>query len=121
MSEAAIPETITDKVNAILATIPASQQAAASALLAEYGPQLLSMAASQAMGYLKRLVAGDIMAAVDLLASLSDGELIVRVKQNTARWEAVAGFNVAQEEMKNNIAIKAAPVLASILFAIIGL
>lgn len=118
---APVPETLAGKIDAILAVIPEAQRPAAGALLVEFGPQLLSMATVEAMGYLRRLVAGDVMAAADLLASLSGDELLVRVKANTARWEAVAGYNAAQAELRTSIAVKSAPVLASILFAIVGL
>lgn len=114
-------ETLADKISAIMAVIPEAQRPAAGALLAEFGPQLLAMATTEAMGYLRRLVAGDVMAAADLLASLSGDELLVRVKANTARWESVAGYNAAQADLRTSIAVKAAPVLATILFAIIGL
>ena len=105
----------------LLLKIPESQRAAATNILAEYGPRFLEMAQEDAWDYLRRLMAGDIAAVSELDAKLSDDDFIAKVKTNTARWENVANYNVVRENLKNEILLRMAPIVASILAAMVGL
>lgn len=123
MSELTTPMTgtIKEKVDALLSVIPENQRDAAAALLIEFGPKLFTMTTQAAMNALKRLAAGDLEVAVELLLGQSDDEFLTRVRANTARWQAVEGFNIAQDAMKTSFIMKAAPVLVAILAAFVGL
>ena len=112
---------IKEKIDALLERIPPEQKLAAAALLAQYGPRLFDMALDDAWGYLRRLMNGDLDAAAELDAQLTDAEFIARVKANTARWEAVAGSNRVRDELRNELLLRLAPVVASILAGLVGL
>jgi hypothetical protein len=105
---------------ALLAKIPTAQQQAA-ALIIQYGPRLFEMAQDDAWMYLRRLMAGDLDVVAELDAKLSDDAFIAKVKANTARWEAVANYNVVRNNLKNEILLKLAPIVLSILAAMVGL
>ena len=107
------------KLADLLAKIPTDKQAAAGSLIAYYGPQLLNMAVADAAAYLKRLLAGDLNVVTELDASLSTDEWLSKVKANTARWENVAQYNIVRNNMTNEFLLKAAPILASILLALV--
>jgi len=109
------------QVENLLALVPVGQRDAAAALLAQYGPRLFEMAKADALAYLRRLMAGDLQVVLELDAKLSDDEFIAKVKANTARWEAVANYNVVREDLKNEILLKMAPVVLSVLAALVGL
>lgn len=106
---------------ALLASIPDTQKQAAASLLTQYGPRLFQMALADAWVYLRRLLAGDLEVVAELDLKLSDDAFIAKVKTNTARWENVAAYNKLREDMKNEMLLKLAPVVVSILFALVGL
>jgi hypothetical protein len=105
----------------LLKLVPEAQRQAASALVAQYGPRLLEMAASDAWAYIRRLQAGDIMAAADLDAKLSDDQWLAGVATNTAAWEAVANYNVVRQGLRNEFLLRVAPLVLTILLALVGL
>ena len=107
------------KLTDLLAKVPADKRDAAGSLIAYYGPQLLNMAVADAAGYLKRLLAGDLNVVTELDAGLSTDEWLAKVKANTARWENVAQYNIVRSNMTNEFLLRAAPVLASILLALV--
>ena len=105
----------------LLAKVPDAQRQAAAALLAQYGPRLFDMAQADAWQYLRRLMAGDIEVVAELDSKLSSDEFVAKVKANTARWEAVAQYNKVREDLKNEILLRLAPVVLSLLAALVGL
>ena len=96
-----------------------ASEVGSASLIAYYGPQLLNMAVADAAAYLKRLLAGDLNVVTELDASLSTDEWLAKVKANTARWENVAQYNIVRNNMTNDFLLKAAPILASILLALV--
>jgi len=110
-----------ERIQQLLARVPEEQRQAAVALLAEYGPRLFDLAQEGAWQYLRRLMAGDIEAVAELDSKLSSDEFVAKVKVNTARWEAVASYNKVREDLKNELLLRIAPVVASILAALVGL
>jgi hypothetical protein len=112
---------IAQQVNDLLSQIPAAQRNAASLVIAQYGPRLFDMAKEDAWAYLRRLMAGDIDAAAELDAKLSDAEWLSRVTANTARWESVANYNKVREDLKNEIILRLVPIVGAILAALVGL
>ena len=112
---------LNQRVQELLARIPEDQRQAATALLAEYGPRLFELAQEDAWQYLRRLMAGDIEAVAELDSKLSNEEFVAKVKSNTARWEAVAHYNKVREDLRNELLLRIAPVVASILAALVGL
>jgi len=111
----------TGTTSALLARVPESQRKAAAALIAQYGPRLFEMAQEDAWTYLRRLMAGDLDVVTELDAKLSDDAFIAKVKSNTAKWETVANYNVVRNNLKNEILLKLAPIVLSILAAMVGL
>ena len=105
----------------LLSRIPADKRQAAGNLVAQYGPRLFSMAQEDALAYLRRLMAGDLDVVSELDGKLSDEQFIAQVKANTARWEAVASYNKVREDLKNEMLLRLAPVVLSILAALVGL
>ena len=110
-----------DKVGDLLAKVPEDQRAAASALLAEYGPRFFDLAQEDAWQYLRRLMAGDLAVVAELDSKLSDDEFIAKVKANTARWANVARYNKVREDLKNELLLRLAPIVLSVLAAMVGL
>jgi hypothetical protein len=109
------------KAAAILAMVPAAQRPAASDLLTQWGPKFFEMSVADAWSYLRRLLAGDLDAAAELDASLSDADFLAKVKANTARWQSVESYNVVRAQMVNEFLLKLAPIVLSILLALVGL
>ncbi|MFA6134552.1 MAG: hypothetical protein WC869_11110 [Phycisphaerae bacterium] len=112
---------INQQVADLLAKVPDTQRQAAAALLAQYGPRLLDMAQADAWQYLRRLMAGDIEVVAELDSKLSNDQFVAQVKANTARWEAVAQYNKVREDLKNEILLRLAPIVLSLLAALVGL
>ena len=112
---------LTDKAQMLLAKVPEAQRQAATALLAEYGPRFFELAQEDAWQMLRRLMAGDIEVVAELDAKLSDDAFIAKVKANTARWENVAQYNKVREDLKNEILLRLAPIVLSVLAAMVGL
>ena len=110
-----------ERLSGLLSKIPSGQRPAASALLAQYGPRLLSLAVEDAWGYIRRLLAGDIEAAAELDDLLTDDEFIQKVKENTKQWAGVAEYNVTRARLRFDFGLKVAPVLLAILLALVGL
>mgnify|MGYP000029445101 CR=1 FL=1 len=110
-----------ERIQQLLARVPEEQRQAAAALLAEYGPRLFDLAQEDAWQYLRRLMAGDLDVVAELDGKLSNDEFIAKVKSNTARWESVARYNKVREDLKNELLLRIAPVVASILAALVGL
>ena len=110
-----------ERIQQLLARVPEERRRAAAALLAEYGPRLFDLAQEDAWQYLRRLMAADIEAAAELDARLSSEEFIAKVKANTARWEAVARYDKVRADLQNELLLRIAPVVASILAALVGL
>ncbi|MCG3181839.1 MAG: hypothetical protein BIFFINMI_04274 [Phycisphaerae bacterium] len=112
---------LNQRVADLLARIPDTQKQAATALISQYGPRLFDLAQEDAWAYLRRLLAGDLDAVAELDGRLSDDQFIAKVKTNTARWEAVANYNKVRQDLKNEILLKIAPVVLSLLAALVGL
>lgn len=112
---------LNDQIQALLAKVPDSQRQAASELLAEYGPRFFELAQEDAWQWLRRLLAGDLDAAAELDAKLSDGQFVAKVKTNTARWENVAGYNQVRDELRNELLLRLAPVVLNLLAGLVGL
>jgi len=112
---------LTDKAQVLLAKVPEAQRQAAAALLTEYGPRFFELAQEDAWQMLRRLMAGDIEVVTELDAKLSDDAFIAKVKANTARWENVAQYNKVREDLKNEILLRLAPIVLSVLAAMVGL
>lgn len=112
---------LNQRVQDLLARIPDSQKQAATALISQYGPRLFDLAQEDAWAYLRRLLAGDLDAVAELDGRLSDEQFIAKVKTNTARWEAVANYNKVRQDLRNEILLKIAPVVLSLLAALVGL
>ena len=112
---------LTDKAQVLLAKVPEAQRQAAAALLTEYGPRFFDLAQEDAWQMLRRLMAGDIEVVTELDAKLSDDAFIAKVKANTARWENVARYNKVREDLKNEILLRLAPIVLSVLAAMVGL
>ena len=109
------------KAAAILALVPEGQRQAAGDLLAQWGPKFFAMSVQDAWQYLRRLLAGDLDAVAELDASLSDDAFLAKVKANTARWQNVANYNVVREQMRNEFLLRLAPIVLSLLAALVGL
>jgi hypothetical protein len=109
------------QISELLARIPDSQKQAAGQLLAQYGPRLFELAQADAWAYLRRLLAGDLDAVSELDAKLSNEAWLAGVKANTARWESVARYNQVRADLKNEILLRIAPVVLSILAGLVGL
>ena len=111
----------TEKVEALLALIPEALRAAATDLIAAYGPRLWDMAKEDAWQYIRRLMAGDLEAAIELDSKLTTDEFIAKVKTNTARWANVAEYNRVRAEMSKEFTLRVAPLALTILLALVGL
>jgi hypothetical protein len=105
----------------LLAKIPPEDVSAAKAVLSQYSTTLLQMTQESAWGYIMRLMEGDLTAVSDVLAQMSDEAFILRVKQNTARWQNVARYEEFVKTVENKVLVAVAPVLLSILLALVGL
>lgn len=105
----------------LLAKIPPEEVAAAKAVLTEYAPILLQMTQEAAWGYIKRLMEGDLGAVSEVLSQMTDDAFVLRVKQNTARWQNVARYEEFVKTAENKVLVAVAPVLLSVLLALVGL
>ena len=109
------------QIQNLLAHVPEGQRQAAGALLAQYGPRFFELAQEDAWQYLRRLMAGDLDVVAELDGKLSNDEFIARVKANTARWESVANYNKVRDDLKNEILLRLAPIVLSVLAGLVGL
>ena len=109
------------RIQNLLATVPEPQRQAAAAMIAQYGPRLFELAREDAWQYLRRLMAGDLDVVAELDGKLSDDQWIARVKANTARWESVANYNKVRNDLKNEILLRLAPIVLSLLAGLVGL
>lgn len=109
------------QINGLLALVPEDQRDAAAELMAQYGPRLFELAKADAMNYLRRLLAGDFEAALELDAKLSDAEWLAQVAANTAAWQAVATSEQAKKDLRIQIGLRLVPIIGSILAALVGL
>ena len=114
-------ENISDQIQSLLTKIPAAQQQAAAAIVSQYGPQLFDLTVQDALDYVRRIMAGDLSAVADMDARLSDDAFIAKVKTNTAAWDNVAAYNKVRDDLKNEILLRVAPTVVSILLALVGL
>jgi hypothetical protein len=112
---------LNQQIQELLAKVPAEQRQAAAALLSQYGPRFFELAQEDAWQYLRRLMAGDLDVVSELDSKLSNDEFIAKVKANTARWESVAQYNKVRENLKNEILLRLAPIVLSVLAALVGL
>jgi hypothetical protein len=112
---------LNQRIQELLARIPEGQRQAASALIAQYGPRLFELAQEDAWQYLRRLMAGDLDVVAELDGKLSNEEFIAKVKANTARWESVANYNKVREDLKNELLLRLAPIVLSVLAGLVGL
>ena len=112
---------LNQQVQDLLGRVPDSQRQAAGNLIVQYGPRLFAMAQEDAWQYLRRLLAGDVDVVAELDSKLSDDQFLAKVKTNTARWEAVANYNKVRDDLKNEILLRLAPVVLSILAGLVGL
>ena len=110
-----------DKVRELLIKVPESQRAAATELLAEYGPRFFELAQEDAWQYLRRLMAGDLDVVAELDGKLSNDEFVAKAKANTARWENVANYNKVREDLKNELVLRLAPIFLGLLAGLVGL
>jgi hypothetical protein len=109
------------RIQNLLAGVPESQRQAAAALLVQYGPRLFEMAQEDAWQYLRRLMAGDLDVVAELDSKLSNDEFIAKVKAKTARWESVANYNKVRNDLRNEILLRLAPIVLSVLAGLVGL
>jgi len=109
------------QINELLAKVPVSQRPAAASLLAEYGPRFFAMAHEDLWQALRRLMNGDVEIVAELDLLLSNDEFVAKVKANTARWEAVANYNVVRANLRNEMLLRLAPIVLSLLAASVGL
>ena len=109
------------QISELLLKVPVSQRQAAASLLAEYGPRFFAMAHEDVFQYLRRLMAGDLDVISEMDSLLSDDQFIAKVKANTARWEAVANYNVVRANLRNEFLLRMAPVVLSLLAILVGL
>ena len=112
---------LNQQIQDLLARLPESQRQAAGALLVQYGPRLFELAQEDAWGYLRRLMAGDLEVVAELDGKLSSDEFVAKVKANTARWESVANYNKVREDLKNEVLLRLAPIVLSVLAGLVGL
>jgi hypothetical protein len=112
---------LTEQINELLAKVPESQRAAAANLLAQYGPRFFELAQADAWQCLRRLMAGDLDVVSELDSKLSNDEFVAKVKANTARWEAVANYNKVRDDLRNEILLRLAPIVLSLLAGLVGL
>ena len=112
---------LNQRIQDLLARIPESQRQAAMALIVQYGPRLFDLAQEDAWGYLRRLMAGDLDVVAELDGKLSNDEFVAKVKANTARWENVANYNVVRANLKNEVLLRLAPIVLSVLAGLVGL
>lgn len=110
-----------EKINELLAKVPDAHREAAAALLAQYGPRFFELAQADAWQYLRRLMAGDLEAVAELDGRLINDEFIAKVRANTARWENVASYNKVRDELKNELLLRLAPVMLTLLAGVVGL
>ena len=110
-----------DMIAALLLKVPEPYRAVAADLLAQYGTRFFAMAREDAWQYLRRLMAGDMEAVVELDAKLSDDEFLAKVKANTALWANVAQYNKVRDEMREALLLRLAPVILALLLAVVGL
>ena len=109
------------QVSELLAKVPEPQRQAAAALLAQYGPRFFELAQEDAWQYLRRLMAGDLDVVAELDSKLSNDQFIAKVQANTARWENVAHYNKVREDLKNELLLRLAPIVLSVLAGLVGL
>ena len=109
------------RAQALLAGIPEPYQGQAAALLALYGPQFFAMAVADARVFLSRLLAGDLMATVEIHARFTGAEFLAHVAENTARWEGVANYNRVRDDMLKEFALRVASAMIFLLLAFVGL
>ena len=109
------------QISELLLKVPPSQRQAAASLLAQYGPRFFAMAQEDIWQYLRRLMAGDVDAVAELDFLLSDDQFVAKVKANTARWEAVANYNVMRANLRNEMLLRLAPIVLSLLAAAVCL
>jgi len=107
------------QINELLLKVPASQRQAAASLLAEYGPRFFAMAHEDVWQLLRRLMAGDLDVIAELDLQLSTDQFVAKVKANTARWEAVANYNVVRDNLRNEILLRLAPIVLSLLAGLV--
>lgn len=112
---------LNQQVQNLLNAVPASQRTAAEGLVIQWGPQLFQMAQDDAWQYLRRLLAGDLQAVADLDSKLSTDDFVAKVKANTAAWANVEQYNQVRANMGKQFLLAVAPVVASILMALVGL
>ena len=112
---------LTEQINDLLANVPDAQRQAAADLLAQYGPRFFEIAKEDAWQYLRRLMAGDLDVVAELDSKLSNDEFIAKVKTNTARWDSVANYNKVRNDLKNEILLRLAPIVLSLLAGLVKL
>jgi hypothetical protein len=112
---------VTQQIQDLLAHVPDAQKQAAGALLAQYGPRFFELAQEDAWAYLRRLMAGDLAAAAELDAKLSDAQWLSQVAANTAAWANVAQYNKVRDDVKNELLLRLAPIVGGLLAGLVGL
>ena len=112
---------LNERIQGLLARIPEDQRQAAAALIAQYGPRLFELAQEDAWQHLRRLMAGDLDVVAELDSQLSNDEFIAKVKANTARWESVSHYNEVREDLRNELLLRLAPIVLTLLAGLVGL
>jgi len=109
------------QISELLLKVPPSQRQAAASLLAQYGPRFFAMAHEDAWAFLRRLMAGDVEAVSEMDLMLSNDQFVAKVKANTARWESVANYNKVRESLRNEMLLRMAPIMLSLLASLVCL
>lgn len=66
-------------------------------------------------------MAGDLNVVAELDLKLSDDAFIAMVKANTAMWANVAAYNKLRDDMRSEMMLRIAPIVLTILLALVGL
>jgi hypothetical protein len=117
--------TLDELKTSMLAKLPTSQQAAASAFIAQYGPTLLTMGVDWAWTALEKAVVKGtaVQAYADILKAKSAADPFLADEAATlaAGWQANANANAAQWATLNQIGTAIKEILVACLLTVVGL
>ena len=117
--------TLDELKTSMLAKLPTSQQAAASAFIAQYGPTLLTMGADWAWTALEKAVVKGtaVQAYADILKAKSANDPFLADEAATlaANWQANANANAAQWSTLAQVGDAAKEIIVACLLAMVGL
>ena len=115
-----VEEALADKIRKLLEHLPEDIRTQAAAILADYGPKLFELGTAQVWKYVQRAHAGDLSVMLDLQKTLSSDAFLAIMRENEARWQAVAHGAVAIQKTQDEIAARLLPILVTILLALLG-